>query len=67
METEPQKADETVLGLDDADVKLLLGQAEVEKAVLRKNVNILQQKMSGLIKENEILKDALEQKGIVIK
>ncbi|GEM_PF-3143376 len=50
--------------LDDAEIKNLLGQAEVEKAILRKNVKALLEMVSELQKENESLREALGEKGI---
>lgn len=50
--------------LDDAEIKNLLGQAEVEKAILRKNVKALLERVSVLQKENAILREALGEKGI---
>ena len=50
--------------LDDGDIKHMLGQAEVDKAVLRKFVKSLREKVSILQKENAILREALGEKGI---
>lgn len=50
--------------LDDAEIKNLLGQAEVEKAILRKNVKALLERVSVLQKENATLREALGEKGI---
>jgi len=50
--------------LDDAEIKLMFGQDVVEKAILRKNVKALLERVSVLQKENESLREALGEKGI---
>jgi regulator of replication initiation timing len=64
MEREDQEQMEVAAGLDDAEIKLMFGQDVVEKAILRKNVKALLERVSVLKKENAILREALGEKGI---
>jgi regulator of replication initiation timing len=64
MEREDQEQMEVAAGLDDAEIKLMFGQDVVEKAILRKNVKALLERVSVLQKENAILREALGEKGI---
>lgn len=50
--------------LSDTDVKQLIGQAEVDKTLLRKINTAQAQEIEALKKENAILREALGQEGI---
>ena len=62
-ENEPAKTEQAAL--DDAEIKLLLGQAEVEKAILRKSVRLLLERNGALQEELAALKKECGGRGAI--